>query len=50
MNKRIYVGNLPFSTTESDLESMFAAHGRSVGPRDHRSRDRSLTGFAFVDG
>ncbi|MEE9568226.1 MAG: RNA-binding protein, partial [Candidatus Binatia bacterium] len=27
MSNKIYVGGLPFSTTEGQLEEMFAAHG-----------------------
>jgi RNA recognition motif-containing protein len=27
MGKKLYVGNLSYSTTDSDLEQMFAAHG-----------------------
>jgi len=28
LSKRIYVGNLPFSTTDEDLEQLFAQHGQ----------------------
>jgi cold-inducible RNA-binding protein len=27
MGKKLYVGNLAYSVTNSDLEQMFAAHG-----------------------
>ena len=27
LSKKIYVGNLPWSTTEAELEQMFAEHG-----------------------
>ena len=27
MSRKIYVGNLPWSTTSADLEAMFAEHG-----------------------
>ncbi|NCA11991.1 hypothetical protein EBR56_09330, partial [bacterium] len=27
MARKIYVGNLPWSTTSSDLEAMFSPHG-----------------------
>ena len=48
MNKRLYVGNLSFNTTEQELSPMFAPFGGTgvsvtMGP-DGRSR-----GFAFVD-
>jgi len=49
MSKRIYVGNLPWSTTSSDLESLFAEHG-SVNTAEvvtDRSTGRSR-GFGFI--
>ena len=49
MAKRIYVGNLPWSTTSSDLESLFAEHG-SVETAEvitDRATGRSR-GFGFV--
>ncbi|HEX5065127.1 MAG TPA: RNA-binding protein [Myxococcota bacterium] len=50
MNKRIYVGNLPFSTTESDLESMFAQHGAVASVRVITDRETGRSrGFAFVE-
>ncbi|MFT4572049.1 MAG: cold-inducible RNA-binding protein [Hyphomicrobiaceae bacterium] len=50
MAKKIYVGNLPFSTTENDLRDMFAAHGdvESVSIVTDRDTGRSR-GFAFVE-
>jgi RNA recognition motif-containing protein len=48
--KTIYVGNLPYTTSESDLEQLFARYGavRSVklimDPETGRPR-----GFAFVE-
>ena len=30
MAKNLYVGNLPFSTTEADLEGLFGQHGAVV--------------------
>jgi superfamily II DNA/RNA helicase len=46
----IYVGNLPFSITEQDLERMFGKYGRvhSATLVTHRDTKRSR-GFAFVD-
>jgi RNA recognition motif-containing protein len=50
MNKRIYVGNLPFSTTESDLESLFAQHGAVASVRVITDRETGRSrGFAFVE-
>lgn len=50
MNRKIYVGNISFDTTESDLESLFATHGTvaSVKVITDRETGRSR-GFAFVE-
>jgi RNA recognition motif-containing protein len=50
MSKKLYVGNLPFDTTESDLRELFAAHGEvlSVNVIEDRETGRSR-GFAFVE-
>lgn len=50
MSKNIYVGNLPYSTTENDLRELFAAHGDvlSVNVIEDRDTGRSR-GFAFVE-
>lgn len=46
----IYVGNLPFNTTEADLQSLFGAHGQvsraSVVMDRETGRSR---GFGFVE-
>jgi RNA recognition motif-containing protein len=48
--KNIYVGNLPYSTTESELEQLFAQHGQvsraSVVIDRETGRSR---GFGFVE-
>jgi len=50
MNKRIYVGNLPFTTTEADLEAMFAQHGAVSSVRVITDRETGRSrGFAFVE-
>jgi RNA recognition motif-containing protein len=48
--KRLYVGNLPFSTTESELREVFSRHGsvESVKLITDRETGRSR-GFAFVE-
>jgi cold-inducible RNA-binding protein len=48
--KKLYVGNLTFSTTESDLREMFAPYGavESVSLVTDRDTGRSR-GFAFVE-
>lgn len=50
MSRKIYVGNLPWSTTSQDLEAMFAAHGavRSAEVISDRETGRSR-GFGFVE-
>ena len=50
MSTKLYVGNLPYQTSESDLQTMFEA----VGPVDTVNvvRDRATgqaRGFAFVE-
>jgi len=48
--KNLYVGNLPHSTTESELRSFFVAHGAvdKVSIVTDRETGRSR-GFAFVE-
>ena len=50
MSKRIYVGNLPFSSTEQSLEALFAEHGEvgNVSIITDRDTGRSR-GFGFVE-
>ena len=50
MGKKLYIGNLPFSTTEDELRSAFAAHGgvSSVSVIMDRETGRPR-GFAFVE-
>jgi RNA recognition motif-containing protein len=50
MSKKIYVGNLPFSSTEEELRSLFAKHGSvdSVSVVMDRETGRPR-GFAFVE-
>ncbi len=48
--KKIYVGNLPWTTTEADLESMFSKYGAvsSTAVITDRETGRSR-GFGFVE-
>ena len=50
MGKKLYVGNLSFDVTSSDLEQMFAAHGtvQSAEVIMDRMTNRSK-GFGFVE-
>jgi len=50
LGKKLYVGNLPFSTTEADLRRLFEPHGtiESVAVITDRETGRSR-GFAFVE-
>jgi RNA recognition motif-containing protein len=51
MGKRLYVGNLPFSTTEADLHEAFKAEGHDVTEvKMIMDRDTGRPrGFAFVE-
>jgi RNA recognition motif-containing protein len=50
MSKTLYVGNLPWSTTEEELKNMFASHGNVISARiiSDRNTGRSR-GFGFVE-
>jgi RNA recognition motif-containing protein len=50
VSKKIYVGNLPFTSTEADLKSVFGRHGTvdSVNVIMDRETGRPR-GFAFVE-
>jgi len=50
MAKRIYVGNLPYGSTETELREMFEKHGKvlSVDVLMDRETGRSR-GFGFVE-
>ena len=46
----LYVGNLPHSTTDSELRSLFAAHGTVENVNIITDRDTGRArGFAFVE-
>jgi cold-inducible RNA-binding protein len=49
MAKKIYVGNLSFQTTESELSDMFGAFGQVESAQIITERDTGRSkGFAFV--
>lgn len=50
LSNKIYVGNLPFSSTEEDLRSVFSAHGNVESVNVITDRDTGRPrGFAFVE-
>ena len=50
MNTKLYVGNLPYETTESDLQALFEASGQVSTITIVRDRSTGQArGFAFVE-
>jgi len=50
MEVKLYVGNLSYTTTETDLESLFAKAGQVVSVALIKDRDTGNSkGFAFVE-
>lgn len=50
MSTKLYVGNLPFETTESDLQALFEASGQVASINIVRDRATGQArGFAFVE-
>ncbi|MAZ48524.1 MAG: RNA-binding protein [Halobacteriovoraceae bacterium] len=50
MNTKIYVGNLSFETENSDLESLFSAHGEVKTANVVRDKESGRArGFGFVE-
>src|SRR5262245_58446505 len=50
MGKKLYVGNLGYGVTDSDLEAMFAAHGTVQSAQVIMDRDTGRSkGFGFVE-
>jgi RNA recognition motif-containing protein len=50
MSTKLYVGNLPFETSEADLQSLFAQAGAVETVNVIRDRDTGRArGFAFVE-
>ena len=50
MTKKLYVGNLPFQTTEDDLDGMFGQIGGVESVRIITDRDTGRSrGFGFVE-
>jgi RNA recognition motif-containing protein len=50
MGKKIYVGNLAYGVTDSDLEQLFGAHGTVQSAQVIMDRDTGRSkGFGFVE-
>lgn len=50
MAQKLYVGNLPFSTTEDDLRELFSQYGEVVSVRVITDRETGRSrGFGFVE-
>ncbi len=50
MGKRIYVGNLPFSSTSQSLEELFSQHGEVENANIITDRETGRSrGFGFVE-
>jgi RNA recognition motif-containing protein len=50
MNRKLFVGNLPFETTEADLQTLFASAGTVESVSVIRDRETGRArGFAFVE-
>jgi RNA recognition motif-containing protein len=50
VGKKLYVGNLPYDVTDSDLQSMFEPHGRVQSAQVIMDRDTGRSkGFGFVE-
>jgi cold-inducible RNA-binding protein len=50
MESKLYVGNLPYSTTEEDLSELFSQAGKVISVKVIKDRDSGYSkGFAFVE-
>jgi RNA recognition motif-containing protein len=50
MTKTLYVGNLPWSTTDSSLSDTFQAHGHVISSRIITDKETGRSrGFGFVE-
>ena len=50
MGKKLYVGNLSYDVTDSELEQLFAAHGTVESAQVIMDRDTGRSkGFGFVE-
>jgi len=50
MGKKLYVGNLGFGVSDSDLQQLFSAHGSILSAKVIMDRDTNQSkGFGFVE-
>ncbi len=50
MGKKVYVGNLSYETSQSDLETMFSDHGTVESAQIISDRDTGRSkGFGFIE-
>jgi RNA recognition motif-containing protein len=50
LSKKLYIGNLPFTSTEADLKDLFARHGAVASVNVIMDRETGRPrGFAFVE-
>ncbi len=50
MGKKLYDGNLPYTTDSSELEKLFGAHGQVVSAQIINDRETGRSkGFGFVE-
>ena len=50
MSTKLYVGNLPYETSETDLQALFEGSGQVASVNVMRERDTGRArGFAFVE-
>ena len=50
MNRKLYVGNIPYETTEGDLQALFEQAGAVESVQVMRDRETGRArGFAFVE-
>ena len=50
MSKRIYVGGLPFSTTEAEMNTLFATYGAVTSAKLITDRESGQSrGFGFIE-
>ena len=49
MNKKLYVGNLDYATSDQELKDLFAAYGEVESVKIIKTAEGKARGFAFVE-